>query len=414
MTFYRLPSLPLSDRENPPLHQSPAPPKNGWRERLLRSGFFLGAVLFHLILILLFASWVIWKAPPPPPPDEFEGVAVKVPPTVQPPPSGASTANPHFEPDQVVVPVVTMPSVISTAASSFSVDTSKILNQTLNHMSDQLAKGTGLDAAGGGSGSGSGTAFGSTSGANNQFCGYFYDLKQTPDHQTTGMDLPTEESTIAAFCRNGWNEDDLASHFFKSPKPLYTNQFMIPIVFSTEGPKAFGLDGVCQPGFWLAVYHVEVKPTHSGTYHVGGYGDDFLIVRVDGNTVLESGFYPNVTDSRPTQIYNPTWGPPNIQSIRNADKLATPYQRTVVGESFELMAGSTTTIDVLIGDDAAAINVGLCGYSLFLVEDGKDYPKDPTGFPILPLLQVQPDKNVKRDGIYPPFSCSPEDALSAP
>jgi hypothetical protein len=390
------------------------PPKNGWRERLLRSGFFLGAVLFHLLLILLLASWVIWKAPPPPPPDGFDAAAVKLPPVVQPPSSGAQAANPHFEVDPVVVPVVTMPSVITSTTSAFSVDTSKTLNETLDRLSDQVAKGRGLDSAGGGSGFGGGTAFGSSAGSDNQFCGYFYDLKQTPDHQATGMDLPTEESTIEAFCRQGWNDDEFATHFFRSPKPLYTNQFLIPTVFSTEGVKAFGLDGVCQPGYWMAVYHVEVKPTHSGTYHVAGYGDDFLIVRINGNTVLDSGFYGTLTDSRPTQVYNPTWAPPNIQSIRNADKLQTPYQRTVVGESFEMMPGSSMTIDVLIGDDAAMPNNGLCGYSLFLVEDGKDYPKDPTGFPILPLLQIQPDPNVKREGTYPPFSSNAEDALTAP
>jgi hypothetical protein len=392
----------------------PPPPKIGWRERLQRSGFFMGAVLFHLVLILLLASWVIWTAPPPPPPDGFDPAAVKLPPVVQPPSSGAQAANPHFDADPVVVPVVTTPSIITSATSAFKVDTSKTLDQTLDRLSSQITKGSGFDAAGGGTGFGGGTAFGSAAGSDNEFCGYFYDLKQTPDHQDTKMDLPTEESTIANFCRNGWNEDDLASHFFKSPKPLYTNEFMIPIVFSTEGVKAFGLDGVCQPGYWVAIYHLEVKPTHSGTYHIAGYGDDFLVVRVDGNTVLESGYYPNVTDFKPTQVYDPSWAPANIKAIRNADKDQTPYQRTVVGDSIELMAGSTTKIDVLIGDDAAQIGNGLCGYSLFLVEDGKEYPKDPTGFPLLPLLQVQPDKDVKRDGIYPPFTCNPEDALLSP
>jgi hypothetical protein len=58
--------------------------------------------------------------------------------------------------------------------------------------------------------------------------GYFFDLKQTPDHLPTNMDEDTMVSTIKDFCNRGWDEDDLANHFFKSPKPLYTNQILIP------------------------------------------------------------------------------------------------------------------------------------------------------------------------------------------
>src|ERR1035441_1942623 len=137
-----------------------------WQERLVRSGYFLGAVLFHLILFLMVATWVIWKAPPPPPTDVFHGVAVKVPPPPpQPPSSGAAANNPQFEPQPVVVPVVTPPSMITTANSSaFSIDASKVLDQALSHLSDQIAQGTGLSSGGGGN-SGTGSGFGSFKGA---------------------------------------------------------------------------------------------------------------------------------------------------------------------------------------------------------------------------------------------------------
>jgi hypothetical protein len=392
---------------------APDPRKKTWQDRLMRSSYFLGAVLFHLILFLMVATLVIWKAPPPPPTDVFHGVAVKPPPPpVQPPSSGATAANPQFEPQPVVVPVVTPMSTITSVNSTFSVDASKVVDQTLSHLSDQVAQGTGLSSGGGGT-TGTGSAFGSFTGTSYQLAGYFYDLKQTPDHQPTGMNQGGMCSTLHDFCRQGWNEDDLATRFLKSPKQLYNNEILVPIVFSIEGPKAFGMGDVCQPGFWVAIYHVKVSPAHTGYYHLAGYGDDFLIVRINGDAVLDSGWYSPVTSSHATQSYDPTWAPPEIESLKNADK-RTPYYRTVVGDRFYMASGDTMTIDVLIGDADPTGGQGRCGYSIFLVEDGKDYPKDPTGFPIFPLLQIQSDANVKRDGIYPPFSCKPEDALMQP
>jgi hypothetical protein len=183
-------------------------------------------------------------------------------------------------------------------------------------------------------------------------------------------------------------------------------------VISDEGPKAFAMDDICQPGFWVAIYHVQVKSALTGTYHLAGYGDDFLIARINDQTVLDSGWYSPVTASEASAIFNPTWAPLKVTRFKNHDGSA--YYRTVVGDSFFLTSGDSVTIDVLFGDCSLYGGLGACGFSLFLVQDGKDYPKDSTGFPIFPLLQMQPDTNVKRDGVYPPFSCNPSDALPRP
>jgi hypothetical protein len=272
-----------------------------------------------------------------------------------------------------------------------------------------VGEGTGGGNGPGGAGSGS-PDFGLPNGVGLK--GYFYDLKQTPDHQSTSMDERGMLSTVGDFCRQGWNEDDLATHFLKSPKPLFANQILVPITDSEEGPKAFGMGDVCRPGYWVAIYHATVLSNLSGNYRVAGYGDDFLIVRINGDTVLDSGWYPPVTSAKPTHIYEPTWASPDFQQWKNWDK-KTPYDGTVAGDSFRLNGFDPVTIDVLIGD-CKPEGTGKCGYHIFLVEDGKDYDKDPTGFPIFPLLQIQPDTKVKRDGIYPPFSCKAEDAMIQP
>ncbi len=66
---------------------------------------------------------------------------------------------------------------------------------------------------------------------------------------------------------------------------------------------------------------------------------------------------------------------------------------------------------MLLGDAEEPTGAGRCGYFLFLLQEGKEYQKDLKGNPILPVFQVQPQSNLKRDGDYPPFTSNPEDAL---
>ncbi len=168
----------------------------------------------------------------------------------------------------------------------------------------------------GGNGGGS-PDFGAPNGSGLQ--GYFYDLKQTPDHQSTNMDEDGMNATIRRFCHEGWNQDEFATRYLRSPKPLYTNQILVPIMFSEEGPKAFGMDGICQPGYWVAIYHLKFSPSRTGYFRLAGYGDDFLIAQINGNAVLDSGWYGRVTAAQATKKYNPTWAPGNIQELRNKD-----------------------------------------------------------------------------------------------
>jgi hypothetical protein len=195
---------------------APNPNKEVWHERFVRSGYFLGAVLFHLILFLIVATWVIFKAPPPPPTDEFHGVAVKIPPAPpQPPSSGGAANNPQFEPQALVVPVVTPSTTITTANSSaFTIDASKVMDQALSHMSEQMAQGTGLSSGGGGA-TGTGSAFGSFNGTSTLLTGYFIDLKQTSDKKPTGMNVKRYYELLTKYISQGW-DDSLLEPFYRS------------------------------------------------------------------------------------------------------------------------------------------------------------------------------------------------------
>ena len=382
-----------------------------WKEKLQRSSYFLGALLLHLIIFVMVATIVIWKAPPPPPTDEFLAVATKPPPPPppQPPSSGGAANNPQFEPAPIVVPVVTPPSIISTAnTSSFSLDASKVLNQALNHLSDQMARGTGLTTGEGGlSGSGSGNAFGSDSANRVSLTGTFYDLKQSRDHQLTKMNVAKEQEVLRDFFTHHWDEETFKRDYLSSSKPIYANEIIIPFQPSTGGPTAFKLQDECKPGYWAIVYHITFKPTRSGDFCLAGYGDDFLVVRVNGENVLDSGYYPPVTDLARTKTYR--HGP----WVNDKDNKDSPtYGNAVVGKQFRIEAATDMTIDVLISDAFPAGGGGRCGYFLMLLEAGKEYTqKDAQGNLILPLLQINADPNVKRSGEFPPFTCNAEDAL---
>jgi hypothetical protein len=375
-----------------------------WQSKL---PYFLGAILLHLVVFIMVATWVVFKAPVVPT-DNTAFQAVKIAPPPPPPPAppqatGGEAQN-ALEPDLQVTPPPTVPSVVTVNnASSFNLASVHLPQPVLP--STAPAAGTGLAMTGAsGSETGAGSVFGSDNNNGNGMTGYFYDLKQTPAHQSTGMNEEKEVATLKDFFAGGWNENDWTTRFLKSPTPLYANELMVPLESSLEGPKSFGLEKVCQPGYWVVIYHLKINGARSGNFRVAGYGDDFLVVRINDQVVLDSGWFPPVTNFRRGKIYPSQWLPKH-----SADR--PDYAQTVVGSPFRVDPGESLSIDVFIGDANAEYGNGICGYFLFLLEDGKEYPSDPGGNPLLPLLQIQPNADVHRTGKYPPFSIKPEDAL---
>jgi hypothetical protein len=221
------------------------------------------------------------------------------------------------------------------------------------------------------------------------------------------MDAKTQQDVFKNFFANGWDESSFKQNYLSSKKPLFANEIIIPFQFSSGGPAAFGLQNVSKPGYWAVIYHVKINPTRSGDFSLAGFGDDFLVARVNGVNVLDSGYYPPVTTCQRLKSYPA--GPWLNRAYTSSNKA---YGSTVVGDQFHINAGDDFSLDVLISDAIAnAGGKGRCGYFLFLLED-RDYPQDAKGNYIFPLLQIHPDAEVKRTGEYPPFTCLPEDALT--
>jgi hypothetical protein len=357
---------------------APDPRKKVWHEKLVRSGYFLGAVLFHIILFLMVATLVIWKAPPPPPTDVFHGVPVKVqPPPPQPPATGSAANNAQFEPQPVTVPVVTPQSTLTSANSTtFTIDASKVMNQALSHLSDQMAQGSGLGKGGNGGGNGSGNSFfGVTSqGISAGLSGTFYDFTRTQDGKVNTVDPTIYANIVRAFCKDFKPPD--AYPCYKSDVTLYNKFFFFPPIADNQAGAAFKTPSSTE-AFWLAHYHGSFTVDSVGEYRLVGFGDNVLEVKINDRVVLDASDHGYLG---PNYDYTSASRRPVGAAVLPGKDAGTPL---FLGDSFLLEPGRSNHIDVVVGDEGGIFCAGL-----FLV------PKDPTltfadnGGPKFPLFGV--------------------------
>jgi hypothetical protein len=293
-------------------------------------------------------------------------------------------------------------STITTANSAFSVATSKIVTQTLNHLSDQMAQGTGLTSGGGGNtGTGIGSGFGSFVGGVNNFEGTVYDLKIGPDHRGDGMNQDAYTRILTDFVANGWKEANFA-RYFKASKKLYTPAIWIPTTPSPSTAKAMNLDSELTPTFWVGWYHAKVMAPRSGKYHFVGFGDDILAVAVNGQLVFDGSLWPVTRAPQHMPWPFDRWS--GLCKWRGQN-----YGKLRVGDSFVVNTLEPVTIDVLMGDEPG----GYYNAYLMIADESKTYPVGPDGIPLYPIFQLG-SETIKRTGDEPPYSTVPEPWTGAP
>ena len=364
---------------------------------MIRSGYLVGALLLHLILFLMLATWVVFRAPETPADSKFLAVSVTPPkPPVPPPPAGGDAAN-NFEPTTQIVPPPSAPSVVATInPTSFAV---KSVAVSLPNLPPSLTRplGTGLsghDAAGRSLGAGS--PFGTTqNGGAPLLQGYLYDLKQTRNKQPTNIDGAGYENKILDFINSDWDES-VFRDFYKSPKPLSTSSIFVPVINAEDGPKAFGVENEVQPNLYCVLYKVTATPPEEGTYHFVGTADDIMFVRVNHKTVLDGTDYGIDKKLRDKETsfqmtnFNPTF--PNNANFW-------------IGTPFQVSAGESIDIEVLIGEQPG----GKSDYFLYIMRDESTYEKQSNGSPRLPVFQLD-SKPVQPTGepmSWPPFAATP-------
>jgi hypothetical protein len=258
---------------------------------------------------------------------------------------------------------------------------------TPNKMGGMGGTGMGFGALGGGGGGGGGTGkgltiFGMREGGNG-LAGTFYDLKQTRDGKPTEMvlqpnehgeafdiDAPVNKAydrALSSFVSNGMSESSL-SKYFRGPQTLYLTQLFIPAISAEEAPKSFNLGSRVKGRRWIIVYRGKVTAPESGRYRFVGFGDDVLVVRLNGRVVLDASFAkPTKNGFRPPQ-----------------------YGKPETGETVDVTAGIPYPMEVLIGERPG----GQAAFYLLIEKDGVQMPQ-------LPIFKLAPSPMPKGGPVLP-------------
>ncbi len=203
--------------------------------------------------------------------------------------------------------------------------------------------------------------------------GRLYDLKQTPQHKPTGMNLPGYGKVVDEFLSEQWSESVL-KRYYQAPQSIYTTQIFIPVMPADGGPKAFGQEKFVEPKLWLIRYKGKIAAPSSGSWRFWGYGGEVCCVRINGKTVLVA----NHTDVKTPLTHWKSPEPPGQPAGSG---------RLVAGEWIDLRAGQFVDIDVLIGERGG----GTFDCFLLIEKKGDTYGKTNEGYPILPIFQLAPN-----------------------
>jgi len=207
----------------------------------------------------------------------------------------------------------------------------------------------------------------------NDFEGTFYSLRYDRRGKEISMDDSDYQNTIRRFVELDWNPYVFAP-YYRGPQKLYTTQIFIPTISSEFGPSYFGIPSGpdFDPTHWCVHYKGKIMRKEGGTFRFRGFGDDVLLVRVNGKVVL-----------------NASWGTSRTEFCdweRHVEdyKYFIGHAQAAVGDWFELEPGVPVEMEVLFGEIPGG---QVCAY--LIVEDAaEDYPVNQQGMPILPVFKT--------------------------
>lgn len=221
--------------------------------------------------------------------------------------------------------------------------------------------------------------------------GIFYDLKQTQQHEPIPEFAQHYTASLDEFFVSGFDEA-LLNRFFRAATPLYTTQLATPHMSADVAPKAFGVEDVVKPSYWVVHYKGQIAPPSDGTYRFVGNFDDLLVVAINRKVVLD-GSHPT------TRFPLLAWKEPVDRGPKVAANDLAKY-----GNWINLKAGKPVDIDILIGERPGGLFYGVLLYE----KRGETYPIQGNQI-ILPLFQTA--ENPSQDNRFltdrPLWKCFP-------
>ena len=213
--------------------------------------------------------------------------------------------------------------------------------------------------------------FGSAEASGGALVGILYDLKQDQARKPLKIDNKIYGEIVDEFVASKWDEQVL-NRYFRAGRPLYTNKVFVPIIPASAGPKAFGVEKVVKPSYWLIHYKGQVSAPSAGEWRFWGYGEEVCVVAINGRNVLVSNWREITTPSVGWKSPEPIGLPAASGHLR-------------AGEWMTFKEGEVVDIDILIGERGGGV------FGAFLLVQKKDDPYQRIdGRPVLPIFQLAP------------------------
>ncbi len=335
---------------------------------------FLVSLLFHGIVFFIAGVFVVFKVMNPPEP-EFEA-----PPPIERPKM------------KLKKPKVKVNKSSNPKPSSRIVAKVKTKQMPEIQLPDLMGTGDGLLGEGAGIGGevldlpdiNSIRLMGTTVSSGSDFVGVYYDFNRLSDGRRSPIDTAEYQQILVNFFSKNWNTR-VIDKYYHSPQKRYATCFMVPEIPSDLGPDAFGESGAA--GYCWGIYYkgnlVHRAPIK---FRFWGFGDDVLMVRVNGKLVLAASWPGStVQDSCGWTSRAPESGMYRL-GAREAQ----------VGDWITLEGGVPVDMEVFIGESPG----GTFCAQLLVEVDGVEYERNKQGGPILPMFTTEVPSWGTLDAIY--------------
>ncbi|MCC5789075.1 MAG: hypothetical protein JJT75_05540 [Opitutales bacterium] len=214
-----------------------------------------------------------------------------------------------------------------------------------------------------------GNVFGSSDESDYLLSGKFYDFKQTPDGDPSGIsNFPRE---VREFVESGFDRSTIDNKFFSAPELRTVSYIAHPRMYADLAPAAYGLEGIVEAERWIIHYEGVISPPETGRYRFTAYADDQALVAIDGQVIVD-GSRQKISDSQ----YHGSRVHGNMPETNDSN-----FSRT--SDWIEMNANRNYEIDIIVGE-----NPGGRYMAWILVEkEGFDY-EQVGGYPRLHLFST--------------------------
>ena len=227
------------------------------------------------------------------------------------------------------------------------------------------------------------SVFGSGQSIGNDFEGTFYDFTRDRNGRKNVMDTGKFITELRRFVKSGWNPSSLA-RYYRSPNKRYSTTFTFSPTLSSNAAEAFGEPQDDERTYYCVALHYKGQLVYPEDikFRFWGLGSEALVVRVDGDVVLNAA-YPRNGGEFDTAVLTPRWQ----TSVADSRRYWMGIQLSVVSDWITLKADEPLEMEVLCADV-----IGTIFQSVLCVEvEGEEYERSPDrGGPILPIFKTSP------------------------